>query len=111
MDKQFEGIGVTSRELVEGTAVMVPVGRIAAAVNGHPCVIAYAIVLGPASEPAAGVVPDPEQRWWLNVYSIPGGPPIPQMYRAGEILGIPGLGLTMEGAPPVTVQIRDGSET
>lgn len=108
MKKRFEGVGITSRELKPGTAVMVPVGALAAQANGHPCVIAWAIVQGPAEEAAAARPDDPDGVWWLDVYNIPGGPPIPQMYRAADILGVPGLGLSMDGAPPVTIQFRWG---
>ena len=101
---RFEGVGVTPRELVEGTIVMVPVGEIAAWVNGHPCVIAWAVVIGPAEE---GTDPtNPKAQWWLNVYSTGGGEPMPQMYPAEKILGVPAIGLTMQGAPPPTVVIR-----
>lgn len=93
-----EGLGVTARELVEGAVVMVPVGRLVAGINGDPCLIAWAVVVGPAD----GDIPlhDPRAVWWLNVYTVPGGDPIPQMYPAGEILGVPALGLSMDGAPP-----------
>lgn len=90
----FEGLGITERELEPGTAVMVSPST-TAHVNGHPCVIAWAVVLGPADEREVSR----KKTYWLDVYSIPGGPPVPQMYRAGEILGIPGLGLSMDGAP------------
>lgn len=98
------GLGVTARELVPGTAVMVPVGRLVAAVNGQPCLIAWAIVRGMAyadDERASGA-------WWLDVYLVPGGRPVRQMYDAAEIVGVPALGLSMEGAPPVEVVIRGG---
>jgi hypothetical protein len=96
MVKQREGIGVTPRELTPGTAVMVPVGQVDAAVNGGPCIIAWAVVRGPASEP---VFTDPAAMYWLDVYMVPGGPPLPQMYRAEAILGVPAPGLRMDGAP------------
>lgn len=99
--EDFEGLGITKRELQPGTAVMVPVGRAAAAVNGQPCVIAWAIVRGLAA--SGGGMPE---TWWLDVYAVPGGPPLPQMYRATEILGVPALGLSMAGAPPVQVEWR-----
>ena len=100
MSAHLEGLGVTPRELKPGTAVMVPVGQIAALVNGGPCVIAWAVVLGPASESDTVQFDDPDQWYWLNVYMVPGGPPLPQMYRADTILGVPALGLQMDGAPP-----------
>jgi hypothetical protein len=102
---RFEGVGVTPRELVKDTIVMVPVGQIAAQTNGQPCVIAWAVVIGPVE--TGTDTTDPQGRWWLNVYTIPGGEPMPQMYPAGQILGIPALGLTMEGAPAPTIVIRD----
>lgn len=106
MSEYFDGLGITERELAPGTAVMVPVGRLVAHINGNPCLIAWATVVGPtASEPSAG----PDQTYWLNVYTIPGGPPLPQVYRVGEIVGVPALGLAMEGAPPVTVTFRSPS--
>lgn len=94
-----DGIGITAQELTPGTAVMVPVGEIAAAVNGGPCIIAWAVVRGPASETDAAVFVDPSAMYWLDVYMVPGGPPLPQMYRADAILGVPALGLHMDGAP------------
>lgn len=78
---------------------MVPVGATAAMVNGGPCIIAWAIVQGPASKAAAASQVDPTAMWWLDVYMIPGGPPLPQMYRADAILGVPALGLHMDAAP------------
>lgn len=98
MCEHFEGLGVTVRELQPGTIVMVPVGRLVAAVNGHPCLIAWAIVRGPAGDAAAKLGMSGE-RYWLDVYTIPGGPPVPQMYAPGEIIGVPALGLSMDGAP------------
>lgn len=102
-----EGLGITPRELAEGIAVMVPVGRLNAQVNGQPCIIAWAIVRGPATEEAAADPTNPHGMWWLDVYAIPGGPPMPQQMRADEILGVPALGLTMDGAPPPTIVIRN----
>lgn len=93
-----EGLGVTTRELVEGAVVMVPVGRLVAHVNGDPCMVAWAVVLSPVDEDPD--LKDPMTRWWLNVYAVPGGEPLPQMYPIGEILGVPALGLSMNGAPP-----------
>lgn len=97
MGIKVEGVGVTPRELVDGTVVMVPVGAPSSVVNGGPCVIAWAVVRGPA-DPAADVT-DPEAKYWLDVYTVPGGPPMPQKYPSGEILGVPALGLSMDGAP------------
>lgn len=98
MGDRFEGLGVTERELAEGTLVMVPVGQGNALVNGQPCIIAMARVLGPAGDAAVSFV-KPESVYWLDVYAIPGGEPLPQMYPADQILGIPALGLTMQGVP------------
>jgi hypothetical protein len=95
----MEGVGVTPRELTAGTAVMVPVGGAAAVVNGGPCIVAWAVVRGPASKGDAAVFTDPAAMWWLDVYMVPGGAPLPQMYRADAILGVPALGLRMDGAP------------
>jgi len=103
MTDRLEGVGITPRELVPDTIVMVPVGEIPALVNGHPCVIAWAVVIGPVTtdtDPA-----DPKGRWWLNVYQ--GGGVLPQMYPAEKILGVPAIGLTMNGAPPPTIVVRD----
>ncbi len=95
-----EGVGVTPRELMTpGTVVMVPVGAGSAIVNGGPCLIAWAVVRGPADEAAASVFTDPESMFWLDVYMGPGVAPLPQMYRADQILGVPALGLQMAGAP------------
>lgn len=99
MSIRHEGVGVTPRDLATGTPVMVPVGGVAAIVNGGPCIIAWAVVRGPASESDAEVFTDPSAMYWLDVYMIPGGPPLPQMYRADAILGVPALGLSMQGAP------------
>lgn len=99
MREALEGVGITLGELRPGTAVMVPMGRIGGAV-GQPCVIAWAVVGGPASFVEGR--PCADDLWWLDVYAIPGGPPIPQVYRADEILGVPALGLRMDGAPPRT---------
>lgn len=99
MGERFQGLGITPRELQAGTVVMVPVGQGNALVNGQPCVIAWAVVLQPAADDEAGVFTDPKRRYWLDVYLAPGGRPLPQMYRAEEILGVPALGLTMDGAP------------
>ncbi len=100
MGNHLEGLGITPRQLTTGTAVMVPVGQANAIVNGGPCLIAWAVVLGPASDTDAAVFTDPAAMYWLDVYLVPGGPPLPQMYRADAILGVPALGLQMDGAPP-----------
>jgi hypothetical protein len=108
MENYFEGLGVTTRELAPGTVVMVAVGQGVAHINGDPCLIAWAVVRGPATEKdieAVGV--DPGDTYWLDVYAIPGGDPLPQMYRAGEILGVPALGLRMDGAPDPRIVVRD----
>jgi hypothetical protein len=96
MDARFEGVGVTARELKPGTVVMVPVGQVNALVNGGPCIIAWAVVRGPASETGAAAFTDPSAMWWLDVYLSPGAP-LPQMCRADTILGVPALGLRMDG--------------
>lgn len=98
MNEYFEGLGITRDELALGTPVMVAASRTDSLVNGNPCLIAWAVVRGPANPEKVGV--DPGDAYWLDVYMIPGGPPLLQMYRAGEILGVPALGLTMDGAPP-----------
>lgn len=100
MGTRFEGVGVTERELEPGTVVMVPVGQVNALVNGGPCMIAWAVVKGRAAKNAAAAFTDPSEMWWLDVYMVPGAPPLPQMYRADTILGVPALGLRMDGAPP-----------
>jgi hypothetical protein len=93
MCDQFEGIGVTRNELQPGTIVLVAVGRIAALVNGHPCVIAPAEVMRPASDDERRTYKDPDvEVWWLNVFTAP-GVHLPQMYRVDEILGLPALSL------------------
>jgi hypothetical protein len=94
------GLGVTAGEMQTGTVVMVAVGGLVARTRGHACTIAWAVVQGPASGKHAALYTNPKQMWWLDVYMIPGGPPIPQMYRADQILGVPALGLSMLGAPP-----------
>ncbi len=94
-----QGLGVTARELQPGSVVMVAVGGISAKVNGGPCTIAWAVVRGPASDRDASVFVNPDDVWWLDVYTIPAGPPLPQMYAAGDILGVPALGMSMVGAP------------
>jgi len=98
MGKRWEGVGVTPRDLTAGAVVMVPAGQVSAAANGGPCIIAWAVVVGPDDyDDAVG----PKAKWWLDVYTGgPGAPPLPQAYRAEEILGVPALGLSHEGAPP-----------
>lgn len=99
MSTRFEGVGVTARELRPGTVVMVPVGQLNALVNGGPCVIAWAVVTGRAGlRRRRGPLPDPSEMWWLDVYLGSGTPPLPQMYRADAILGVPAPGLRMDGA-------------
>ena len=100
MTSKLPQYGVTPRELTPGTHVMVVVGAVAAAVNGGPCIVAYAVVIGLAVEGARPEDVKPDDLYWLDLYMIPGGPPVPQQYRAREILGIPALGLSMDGAPP-----------
>lgn len=85
-------------ELRPGTRVMVLAAGIAGIVNDHPALVAMAEVVGPADQDAAPSR-DGSDRWWLNVHMGPGVPPLPQMYRRCEILGIPALGLTMAGLP------------
>jgi hypothetical protein len=80
--------------LKPGLAVMVPVGRISAVVNGGPSIICYATVRGKASETDAESFVDPDAMWWLDVHTGP-GVKLPQMYPAWEILGVPALGLAM----------------
>jgi hypothetical protein len=95
---RWQGLGITRDQLKPGTAVMVPVGTIAAQVNGWPCTIAYAEVMGPAGPEEASVYVNPEDVWWLNVHMGP-GLTLPQMYRADQILGVPATGLTMADGP------------
>ncbi len=94
--KRWQGLGITERELTAGTRVMVPVGEVAAQVNGHPCIVALAVVRGPANDSDASVFVDPTAVYWLDVHM---GPDVvlPQMYRADQILGIPALGLAAHG--------------
>lgn len=94
MCEQFEGIGVTRDELRKGTIVMVAVGRIPALANGQPCVIAPAVVMGPASDADRQVFRDAPEMWWLEVHTAR-GVCLPQMYRADEILGVPALSLDL----------------
>lgn len=99
MCERWEGVGVTPRELEPGTVVMVPVGQASAIVNGGPCIIAWAVVRGPASESDTAVLTNPKAVYWLDVYMGP-GVYLPQMYPAEQILGVPALGLSQDGAPP-----------
>lgn len=85
-----EGLGVPESLLRPGLVVVVPIGRIPAAVNGTECVIGLATVLGRV-EGEAGT-------WWLEVYAG-AGTAMEQMYRHGEILGVPALGMTISGPP------------
>ncbi len=99
MCEQLEGLGVTLNELKPGVTVMVPAGRLAAAANGHPCIIATATVMGRASQKdtenhTETFKSNPAGVWWLNVHMAPGAS-LPQMYRADEILGVPAYGLAM----------------
>lgn len=94
-DQRFQGVGITERELRPGTKVMVPVGQMSALVNGGPCVIALAEVIRPATGNESAVYVDHFAVWWLNVHLVPGGEPLPQMYHADQILGVPALGLSM----------------
>jgi hypothetical protein len=92
-------IGVTPRELTPGTVVMVAAGQVSAAVNGGPCLIVWAVVRGPV-DPDQPADVKPDDVFWLDVYAAPDLPqPLPQMYRAKEILGVPAPGLSMLGAP------------
>lgn len=91
-NNRWQGLGVTRAELEPGRAVMVASGTVAAQVNGGPAIICYAEVIGPADESSASVMIDPSDVWWLAVFTG-AGEPLPQMYRADEILGIPAIGL------------------
>jgi len=95
MCKQFEGVGVTRDELRAGVQVMVPVGATASVVNGTPCIIAWATVVGAVSERDASVMVDPSDMWWLDVHVASGVSGLPQMYRADEILGVPAPSLSL----------------
>lgn len=111
-EQRFEGLGITQAELRPGTKVMVAVGQVSAIVNGGPCVIALAEVIRPATGSESAVFVDHFAVWWLDVYMVPGGEPLPQMYHADQILGIPALGLSMTAtggphpAAPVTPLIE-----
>lgn len=85
-----EGLGVPDPVLRPGLVVAVPLGRIPAAVNGTECVITLGTVLGRA--------PESDDTWWLEVY-CGAGIRLEQMYRAGEILGVPALGLEIPPRP------------
>lgn len=95
MCKHLEGVGITRDELRAGVQVMVPVGAAVSAISGTPCIIAWATVIGPATEWEASIMVDPSDMWWLDVHVGPGGSGLPQMYRADQILGIPALSLTL----------------
>lgn len=109
MCERWEGLGVTPRELMTpGTVVMVPVGQAAAIINGGPCIVAWATVIGPATEADAAVFTDPSAMYWLEVHNGP-GVTLPQMYRADQILGVPALGLKMaEGTVATDRQLTPG---
>jgi hypothetical protein len=85
---RWEGLGMLPGMLEPGMAVMVAAGTINAVVNGDPPIICYATVIDRAEAP---------DTWWLNVH-MGMGSTLPQMYRADQILGIPALGLFVEGA-------------
>lgn len=75
-----------AEHLRPGMAVMVYTGQISSELNDHPPVVCGAEVVGPDDTGS-------ESRWWLDVWM--GAPaPLPQSYRASEILGIPAVGLT-----------------
>lgn len=95
MCKQWEGVGITRHELRAGTRVIVPVGAVSSAVNGTPCLIAWATVVGPASEYDTSVMVDPSDVWWLDVHIAAGMSFLRQMYRADEILGVPAHSLAL----------------
>jgi hypothetical protein len=99
MCERCEGLGVTPRQLEPGTVVMVPVGQGNALINGDPCIIAWATVLGPANDSDTAVFVNPEQMYWLDVHTGP-GIVLPQMYRADQILGVPAYGLKMSRPGP-----------
>lgn len=100
MCERWEGLGVTSEQLREGVTVMVPTGMGSAVVNGGPCVIALATVIGPARPQDDQIFKtDTFEMWWLNVHLA--GTTMPQMYRVDQILGIPTPGLAMTEPPPV----------
>ena len=95
--ERWEGLGVTRNELREGVQVMVPAGQLAALVEGQPCLVALATVIGPASGRETEQFTDRHKAagmWWLNVHMGP-GVSLPQMYPADQILGVPALGLQM----------------
>jgi len=95
--------------------VMVPVGQISAELYDHPPVLCLARVVGTHDQLEPRVT-----RWWLDVWPDPGGPPLPQLYRAEEILGVPAYGfvppapapavLPADQTPPSPTQ-QAGSET
>lgn len=103
MSNYFEGLGVTTAELESGTVVMVPYGQVNTLVNGGPCLIAWAIVRRRVDEHRTATAIALSDKYWLDVYLSADSPPLPQMYAAGEILGVPALGLQMAGAPDRTL--------
>ncbi len=80
-----DNAGVPVEYIKPGLVVMVTTGAVSAAVNGHPTIIAFGVVKGPAG-------PANPDRWWVDVHATD-GIVLPQMYRASEFLGIPSLGL------------------
>jgi len=80
--------------LKPGLAVMVAVGRAAAVEDDSPSVICLAEVVGRAPE-GGPFLPAPGGLWLLDVHVAPGTVLYGQTYRAGEILGVPALGLAM----------------
>jgi len=88
---RWEGLGVPEGMLRPGLAVMVAAGTVSAVVNGTPAIVCYATVIGRADEPGM---------WWLRVY-LGAGEPLPQMYRADHILGVPAIGLAPAPVPSV----------
>lgn len=77
-----------------GLAVMVAVGRAAAAENASPSVICYAEVVGRAPD-GGPFHPAPGGLWLLDLHVALGTVLRGQTYRADEILGVPALGLAM----------------
>jgi hypothetical protein len=90
-DRFFDNVGVVVDDLRPGTRVIVPVGTVNAAVNGGSSLAALAVCRGQV---------DREGWWWFDVYMIPGGDPLPQMYPASQLLGLAADGLTMPGLDP-----------
>jgi hypothetical protein len=80
MSQRWPNLGIAPGMIGPGLSVMVCTG---AALLGA-AIICYATVAQAA---------DADDTWWLDVHA--GGiEPLPQMYRADEILGIPAAGLT-----------------